>query len=103
MKVPTKFDVTIEPVNKVKVFARKTKNTTGQQIVCDNPDSDYTFRYECVDKEDFDFSVMKKGKRYICLAEPYLRVENIKRFDGNNMYVSIPSYRLVAIVSEVEE
>ena len=92
--------VTIEPVKKVSSFSRKTTGKTGQQVLADNPDNDYTFRYDCVDKEDFDFSILEKGKRYVCEAVCYLRVENIRKFDGSFMYVSIPSYRLSKVLSE---
>lgn len=100
MKKENLFTIVIPPIKKVLTFERKQKGTHGQQIVCDIPDGDYTYRYECVDKEENDLSILEKGKSYTCICEPYLRVENIKRFDGNNMYVSIPSYRIVSIEKE---
>lgn len=100
MKKENLFTITIPPVKKVISFERKQKGTHGQQIVCDIPDGDYTYRYECCDKEDYDFSILEKGQGYSVICEPYLRVENIKRFDGNNMYVSIPSYRIISVNKE---
>lgn len=102
MKEKTTFEVTIETVRKVQTFQRRN-GATGQKLQCENPiDDRYPFTYECCDKSDFDFGSLTVGKKYVCLAESYLRLENVKCNDGNMRYLNIPSFRLLGVTGEID-
>ena len=97
-----KFEVSIEEVKSVQTFKRKN-GSTGQKIKASVPDiPEYSFQYECCDVDEFDFSILEKGKRYIALAVPILRLENCRCADGKMRYLNIPSYKLVGITGDID-
>lgn len=102
MKEKNTFEVTIEFVRKVQTFQRRN-GAIGQKLQCENPNDDrYPFTYECCDQSDFNFGSLVAGHKYTCLAEPYLRLENVKCNDGNMRYLNIPSFRLLGVTGEID-